>query len=513
MKLLDLSKFEKVGEDKDTTRMRHKDGHEMIILHAKLPKIHREQLRRLKMAHGGSVAHFDEGGKAFPAPTPNKSPDEESASPKVSPVPSTTSDAQVPQSESVAPTVTPLQQQAQGILSAQQQQAAGARGQALVEIEKAKDMAPLFQEQVKQEEARKQLIQNNINSVKSATDSYNDWMAKNGTPNPDHFLQSQDAATKVATALGLIIGGFTGGASGRNQAMDWLKDQQEKDIAAQASAIDSKKSVLSGYQQLFNNGNAAIEAARISDNHNLQQQAQQIANRLGTPQAWANYNALIGKLNMENDIHTQNAAGYLSFAGAPSATGTTPGTTQTEKAGATKGQTEDDGSILVPGAGQKFMGISYTQKGKEDFDPVKNQLNQATQADKSLARLDEVFDRLHKNEEEGGVFGNLRRRGVGAVGGLPMGIGSAIAGGLRYATDTNANVMYDANLKDLIGMISGALKGTNIGGDQIHDIAVQNAPERGDTPEMRAQKKKNIRDFIISHTETSLLKPLGLSKR
>lgn len=53
--MFDLSKFEKISEDKDSTTLRHKDGHEMRILHSYIPKIQKEQLKRLKMAAGGQV--------------------------------------------------------------------------------------------------------------------------------------------------------------------------------------------------------------------------------------------------------------------------------------------------------------------------------------------------------------------------------------------------------------------------------------------------------------------------
>jgi len=76
MKLLDLSKFEKIAEDKNTTRMRHKDGHEMVILHAKLPKIHREQLKRLKMAKGG-MAHYADGSDEQPVSQDDQANDQD----------------------------------------------------------------------------------------------------------------------------------------------------------------------------------------------------------------------------------------------------------------------------------------------------------------------------------------------------------------------------------------------------------------------------------------------------
>src|SRR5208282_1298556 len=58
MKGLNLSQFEKVKEDKDNVHMKHKDGHMIIIAVKALPKVQREQIKRLKMAEGGNVPHY-----------------------------------------------------------------------------------------------------------------------------------------------------------------------------------------------------------------------------------------------------------------------------------------------------------------------------------------------------------------------------------------------------------------------------------------------------------------------
>jgi hypothetical protein len=57
--MFDLSKFQKTAEDKDTTTLKHEDGHEMRIMHAMIPKIQREQLKRLKMSEGGEAQEAD----------------------------------------------------------------------------------------------------------------------------------------------------------------------------------------------------------------------------------------------------------------------------------------------------------------------------------------------------------------------------------------------------------------------------------------------------------------------
>lgn len=54
--MLRLDKFKKVAEDDNVVTMRHDDGHEMkIFLNGLKSKLQREQLKRLKLAEGGSV--------------------------------------------------------------------------------------------------------------------------------------------------------------------------------------------------------------------------------------------------------------------------------------------------------------------------------------------------------------------------------------------------------------------------------------------------------------------------
>lgn len=72
---MDLSKFKKIASDKDSTTMRHEDGHVMKIAHKPLnPKI-KEQLKSLP-------AYSDGGDVDKPAPNPTPTPDQDEQDPK-----------------------------------------------------------------------------------------------------------------------------------------------------------------------------------------------------------------------------------------------------------------------------------------------------------------------------------------------------------------------------------------------------------------------------------------------
>lgn len=55
MKGLNLANFSKIKEDKDTVHMKSKDGHVIMLAVKALPKIQREQLKRIPMAQGGTL--------------------------------------------------------------------------------------------------------------------------------------------------------------------------------------------------------------------------------------------------------------------------------------------------------------------------------------------------------------------------------------------------------------------------------------------------------------------------
>lgn len=81
MKGLNISSMKKISGDKDSSTFQHKDGHQLIISHAKLPTLQRKQLEKLpieKMADGGMADLATSFQKAFntpaPAPTPDASP-------------------------------------------------------------------------------------------------------------------------------------------------------------------------------------------------------------------------------------------------------------------------------------------------------------------------------------------------------------------------------------------------------------------------------------------------------
>ena len=342
---------------------------------------------------------------------------------------------------------------------------------------------------------------------------------KSNPINPEMYGENQTGQQKVATGVGLFLGGLGGQGHG-NMALDFLNKQIDRNIEAQRQNVNNKRTVWGAYNDLSGDENIANNLAKVSANDMLTHQVDLTAAQLGTPIAAQKAMQLRTQKALENSkllqdsaVNLKNLPGYQGSSPLGSAWETPWSPTGGSTAGnvPTSGENNPNG-ILGPNSQQHIKELAYTPKAKEQYTAIQDQYNKAAQADKGLARIDPTFDALENNVKEGSIFGNIRRKGSHAVAGLPFGVGQAVSGSLNYLTDTPANMSYDSNQSKLTGFISSALKGTNIGGEQIKDIVEKNSPERGDSPELAAQKRQAIKDFIKDHTDTSLIKTWGLDK-
>lgn len=144
----------------------------------------------------------------------------------------------------------------------------------------------------------------------------NDYL--NDHINPNHFQESMGTGQKVATAIGLLLGGFTGGfnKTGVNPAADWLNGQISKDIDAQKSRIDQQKTLLGANQDLYHDQVLADNATRINMNDIYDHKIQLEASKLGTPAAKAAADAQHAKFALDNaSLLQQNAVRSATLQG------------------------------------------------------------------------------------------------------------------------------------------------------------------------------------------------------
>jgi hypothetical protein len=122
----------------------------------------------------------------------------------------------------------------------------------------------------------------------------------NGHIDPNHYLNSMGTGQKIATAIGLILGGAGAGVTGQNPAMDFLKMQINNDIEAQKADMNKKENLLSANFKQFGNLKDATDMTRVMQNDIVSNQIKQAAAQATSPMARAKALEAAGKLDMES---------------------------------------------------------------------------------------------------------------------------------------------------------------------------------------------------------------------
>lgn len=131
----------------------------------------------------------------------------------------------------------------------------------------------------------------------------------NSKIDPNRFLSSMGTGKKIATGLGLILGGIGAGfAHTQNQAMGYLNDQINRDIDAQKAELGKKQNLLSANLQDFGNLDQATTMTRIMMNDALSTNMKQLAARYQGKIESARMLQGIGQLDRETaGMHQQLA--------------------------------------------------------------------------------------------------------------------------------------------------------------------------------------------------------------
>jgi hypothetical protein len=151
----------------------------------------------------------------------------------------------------------------------------------------AKDLQAHFQQQMSDYNVERQNFMDDL---------------RNERVNPRHFQESQTTGQKVATAIGLMLGGMSGGilGTGHNPALDFLNKQIDRDIASQQENIGIKKSLLQANLQHFGNMAQAVGMTRVMLNDMYSAQVGQAAMKFAGPQAQARAQMFIGDKESQN---------------------------------------------------------------------------------------------------------------------------------------------------------------------------------------------------------------------
>lgn len=297
-----LSQFKKVSEDKDTAVMQHPEGHHIVIAKKilspkaltelkKLP-IHSYEGQEIPMGdeqedEAGAVAEAKGypvqaqpgvAGDLDPGPTPQEQDEG---------VPLDTPAQNVDPALSQATTngltnysLPNLPDQAQG-MAMQAQAKLPQMDSAPIAKNYKEQIAGVYQQanaQAQEGNAKAGYASKVASSIedlnarsKMLTDKYiaeGDSFMKDmaaGHINPAHYQESMSTGKKVSTAIGLILGGISGGLlKTSNPAMDFLNKQIDRDIAAQQSDQENKKTLFNANLARFKNVQDATDMTRAN---------------------------------------------------------------------------------------------------------------------------------------------------------------------------------------------------------------------------------------------------------
>lgn len=133
--------------------------------------------------------------------------------------------------------------------------------------------------------------------------------ALNGHISPNHYMESMSSGKKVATAIGLILGGMGGGLTGtENAAAKFLNQQIERDVQAQQADAANKQNL---YSHFLRQGESVQNAANLTRAFTANIYANKIeaeGAKAASPMAKAAAQRAAGQIRMQYAPYLQQAA-------------------------------------------------------------------------------------------------------------------------------------------------------------------------------------------------------------
>lgn len=311
----DLNKFKKVNSDRHTTTLRHPDGHDIKIAHKALSPKMRKELMDMPGHEQDGVQHFADGGMS--EPQASIMPSEEQmimqeanqvnqpqpeAAPQVASAEVMPEQPQQQMAAAPAPkedlmgydayqknTMEGVNEQKQGINLGAKAQAQ----QAQLEDKFLKDSA----------DAQKALMethQQHTNDLEQENAHFMDDLNKKHI-DPNHFWADKSTGQKLATGVGLILGGFAAGTNGgHNPVMENLNKQIDRDIESQKMNMGKTENLLSLNMKRMGNMNDAMSLTKAMQLDILSNNLKQAAAKATSQQARANALMEAGKLDVQS---------------------------------------------------------------------------------------------------------------------------------------------------------------------------------------------------------------------
>lgn len=151
------------------------------------------------------------------------------------------------------------------------------------QVQATSDLMQKYQSHVKQLDDERQALQDDI---------------KNSHIDPSQYLGSQESGSRIATAIGLMLGGMGGGGTS-NLALDFVNKQIDRDIEAQKANLGKKENLLSANMKQYGNLRDATDMTKIMMNDIVSDQLKAAAAKAATPMAKADALKQLGQLEQQ----------------------------------------------------------------------------------------------------------------------------------------------------------------------------------------------------------------------
>lgn len=324
---MDFKSFKKVFDDKHKAVLQNDVGHQIHIAKASLsPGLH-SRLSKLPLYQSNPEAPVP-SPDAEPAPAPGGEQkgvtiNINSGTPTPTPVAAMPTPQQ-PQQPEVPDSPVPPQQaqppaQVQPQQPAQQEDpfasvpgykegAAGAMGTANALQQQGNSVATAEHAAGVDNEALFQQTKRDLQAKAADMQAVTDDIAK-GHINPNHYLESKSTAGRIATAVGLLLGGISSGVTGQpNPALTFLNKQIENDLESQKSDMANKHNLLSALQQQYQDIGTASNMFRAIRANTLANQVGEAMGKSQGAQAKAAGMTAIGALKQQAGTYLRQAA-------------------------------------------------------------------------------------------------------------------------------------------------------------------------------------------------------------
>lgn len=246
-------------------------------------------------------------------------------------------------------------------------------------------------EQIHQHQLRQQVIDNHYNNELAAIDADRVHFQKDVQDHhidPNQYMANKDTLGRVATGIGLILGGLGAGlAGGPNQALEMLNKQIDRDIDAQKSELGRKENLLSANLKQYGNMRDAMAMTRIQQQDLLTSELQQSAAKSQDPLVHARAQAAVGEILHKNAIEQGQLAGRQAIMKAQS-TGHVDPTTAIRMLLPKEQQEKAIGDLRVAEktfASHQAIDTIFEQIGKEQT--AHNRINNPFQSSQKIAAL------------------------------------------------------------------------------------------------------------------------------